>query len=173
MRNIAQFRNTYGRDPTPTEIYLQHQQGTGGLAMHLANPNQPAWQSMYMTAEGQRKGPDWARRAISGNIPSDLRAQYPGVENLTSAQFMDIWRRKVEGGGGAPMGQGSQAVATAAPGGPTAAPAPAGASAGAPMAPGGPPGAMPPQFAQRPQMAAPDLSPPPFLPMPAFPEPYF
>src|SRR5262245_46805723 len=46
-QNIAQFRNTYGRDPTPTEIYLQHQQGTGGLAMHLANPNQPAWQSMY------------------------------------------------------------------------------------------------------------------------------
>jgi hypothetical protein len=94
------FSQKYGRDPTPTDSYLIHQQGEGGYAMHMAYPDRPAWKNMYMTGEGQQKGPDWARRAIWGNVPSDVRKQYPGgVENLTSRQFADIWRNKVEGSG--------------------------------------------------------------------------
>jgi hypothetical protein len=113
-----QFRDTYGREPTPTDLYLQHQQGVGGYGAHLANPDQPAWQSMYSTKEGRDKGPDWARRAIWGNVPSDVRGQYPGgVENLTSQQFVDLWRNKVEGGGaGRPA---MVATAAAQPGAPS------------------------------------------------------
>src|SRR5262245_21065456 len=203
------FRDKYGRDPTPTEIYLQHQQGVGGLASHIANPDQPAWKSMYLTAEGQQKGPDWARRAILGNIPSDLPSQYPGVEDPTSRPFMDLCRRKVEGRGaqpGAPVApagcsaEGSPAligkpppdtgpyspqmrqvlgVRYEPPPTPQTAPAATGMTPGAapaapaapetPTAQGDPIGDLLRRLRGRPQA---DLSPPPFLQMPAFPEPY-
>lgn len=139
----AQFRQTYKRDPTALDSYLQHQQGVGGYAMHMANPDRPAWQNMYMTGEGQTKGPDWARRAIWGNVPKDVRSQYPGgVENLTSQQFMDIWRNKV-GGGGAPV------TALASTGGGIVSPSMTGGTPGAPAAgllgiPAAPPQGIPP-----------------------------
>lgn len=128
----AQFEKQYGRQPTPTEFYLANQQGTGGLAAHLGNPDAPAWQNMASTAEGRQKGASWAKQAIWGNVPTDVRSQYPGgVDSLTSGQFMDIWRRKL--GDGAP-----QTVASASnpPSGPGAdspvaiAPSAAGASGG-------------------------------------------
>src|SRR5512139_1071132 len=89
----AQFQQSYGRQPTPTELYLMHQQGVGGAAAHMANPDAPAWQNMYGTAEGQKKGEAWAKRAIWGNVPDDVKTNYPGgVDSLTSRQFMDLWR---------------------------------------------------------------------------------
>jgi hypothetical protein len=95
----AAFKAKYGRDPTGTDIYMTHQQGEGGYGMHMAYPDRPAWQNMYMTGEGQEKGPDWARRAIWGNVPSNMRSQFPGgVENLTSRDFVNMWHDKVEGG---------------------------------------------------------------------------
>src|SRR5208337_539886 len=63
-----QFRSTYGYDPSPSDLYLIHQQGFGGYQAHTANPGAPAWQNMYSTAEGQQKGPQWAKQAIWGNI---------------------------------------------------------------------------------------------------------
>jgi hypothetical protein len=103
-RESAQFRAKYGRDPQPNDLYMIHQQGEGGYAAHTANPNAPAWQNMYSTAEGRQKGPGWAKQAIWGNVPSDVRAQYPGgVDSLTSQQFLDLWKAKVERlGGGSP-----------------------------------------------------------------------
>ncbi len=95
---IGNFRQQYGRDPSPTEIYLTHQQGEAGLAAHLANPNAPAWQNMASTGEGRQKGPAWARAAIWGNVPDDVKARYGSVDNITSAQFVQLWQRKVEGG---------------------------------------------------------------------------
>jgi hypothetical protein len=86
-----------GRDVTPAEIYLAHQQGIGGAVKHLSNPDQPAWLSMYQTGEGQQKGARWAKRAIWGNIPSNLKRQFGSVDNITSAQFVELWRKKVEG----------------------------------------------------------------------------
>lgn len=96
----ADFQKEFGRPPTATELYLMHQQGAAGLAAHMRNPNQPAWQSMLSTAEGRQKGEKWAKLAIWGNIPSDMKAQFGSVENVTSAQFMNVWQRKVEGSGG-------------------------------------------------------------------------
>jgi Transglycosylase SLT domain len=94
----AAFRQQYGREPTPTEIYLTHQQGQAGLAAHQANPDAPAWQNMYSTAEGRSRGQSWARQAIWGNIPSDMKSMFPaGVDSISSRQFMDLWQHKVAG----------------------------------------------------------------------------
>jgi hypothetical protein len=97
----ARFRNKYGRSPTSTEVYMTHQQGEGGFNAHYSNPDGLAWQNMAGTLEGRQKGAGWARQAICGNVPDDVKAQFPGgVDSLTSKQFMDLWGRKVEGGGG-------------------------------------------------------------------------
>jgi len=90
------FAQQHGRQPTATELYMVHQQGIAGAATHMANPDAPAWQNMYRTSEGQRKGPGWARLAIWGNIPQDRRAQFPaGVDSVTSRQSMELWERKL------------------------------------------------------------------------------
>lgn len=91
----ARFKAKYGRDPSTHELYMVHQQGEGGTAAHLANPDRPAWQNMLSTGEGRQKGEAWARAAIWGNVPADVRAKYGSVDNLTSAQFLDLWRDKV------------------------------------------------------------------------------
>jgi hypothetical protein len=97
------FEAKYGRRPTAADIYLIHQQGEGGAAAHWSNPNLPAWQNMYSTAEGRQKGPGWAKQAIWGNVPNDVKAKYGSVDNLTSRDFVDLWTQKVARfGGGAP-----------------------------------------------------------------------
>jgi len=99
------FKSKYGRDPSPTELYMVNQQGQGGLAAHMANPDGLAWRNMAQTAEGQQKGDAWAKKAIWGNVPDDVKANYPGgVDSLTSRQFMDLWNNKVLGGTTQPFG---------------------------------------------------------------------
>jgi hypothetical protein len=91
----AEFASKYGREPTPSDIYLIHQQGAGGAAAHMANPERPAWQNMASTGEGQQKGAAWAKRAIWGNIPEAAKAKFGSVDNVTSQDFMDLWDDKV------------------------------------------------------------------------------
>jgi hypothetical protein len=91
------FRDKYGREPSPTEFYMLHQQGEAGTAAHLADPDAPAWRNMYGTGEGRQKGPGWARQAIWGNLSPADRARFGSVENVTSRDFLDAWNRKVEG----------------------------------------------------------------------------
>lgn len=91
-----EFSRQHGRQPTATELYMLHQQGVAGTAMHMENPDAPAWQNMHRTSEGQKKGPAWARLAIWGNVPQDQRVQFPdGVDGVTSRQFMQLWERKL------------------------------------------------------------------------------
>jgi hypothetical protein len=93
----AQFENDVGRRATAAEIYCIHQQGYQGCAFHYAAPHQLAWKNMYLTAEGQERGEAWARKAIWGNVPSDIKDQIKGgVEALTSGQFIAIWTERVE-----------------------------------------------------------------------------
>jgi hypothetical protein len=119
-----------GRQPTPTEVYMAHQQGPAGVLAHLSNPDAPAWENMYSTGEGQRRGANWAKRAIWGNVPDDLKPQYgltPGasgfakdvasgaLDNLSSNQFVNgIWARKVEGTGAVPGSRYTGALPTVA-----------------------------------------------------------
>lgn len=120
------FTQKYGRAPSANDLYMIHQQGVGGAAAHSANPDRPAWENMLSTAEGQQKGPAWARLAIWGNVPDDQKKAFGSVDNITSKQFTDMWAQKVArfGGGEAPNPDAAAApnpaptvVASAAPSG--------------------------------------------------------
>lgn len=98
IKDMAEdFEAEFGRIPTWTEIYLLHQQGAEGLRQHLADPERLAWRSMCATGEGRQKGDRWCRLAIWGNVPTDRRAEFGDVDHITSAQFVALWRDKVEG----------------------------------------------------------------------------
>jgi hypothetical protein len=114
----GRLKQRLGRDPTPTEVYLAHQQGEGGLSAHLSNPDAPAWQNMLSTAEGRAKGPGWARQAIWGNVPDDVKAQFGNVDNITSQQFVDLWNGKLA------RRMGGDAAQFAGPGVPSGQPTP-------------------------------------------------
>ena len=92
----AQFEKDVGRKATAAEIYCIHQQGYQGCAFHYDAPDQLAWKNMYLTGEGQEKGEKWARKAIWGNVPSDIKNQIKGgLEALTSGQFIALWTERV------------------------------------------------------------------------------
>ena len=92
----AQFEKDVGRKATAAEIYCIHQQGYQGCAFHYAAPHQLAWKNMYLTSEGQEKGEKWARKAIWGNVPWDLKNKIKGgVNALTSGQFIALWTERV------------------------------------------------------------------------------
>src|SRR6188768_1598218 len=92
----AQFEKDVGRKATAAEIYCIHQQGYQGCAFHYDAPDQLAWKNMYLTGEGQEKGEAWARKAIWGNVPSDLKNKIKGgLEALTSGQFIALWTERV------------------------------------------------------------------------------
>jgi hypothetical protein len=87
----AQLSAKLGRPVTEAEVYMAHQQGVGGATQHIQNPNQPAWMSMYNTAEGRQKGAGWAKKAIWGNVPDAQKARFGSVDNITSGQFTGMW----------------------------------------------------------------------------------
>ena len=92
----AQFEKDVGRRATAAEIYCIHQQGYHGCAFHHDAPHQLAWKNMYLTGEGQEKGEAWARKAIWGNVPSDIKNTIKGgLEALTSGQFIALWTERV------------------------------------------------------------------------------
>jgi transglycosylase-like protein with SLT domain len=89
-----------GRDVTLKDLYMVHQQGEAGYAAHTKNPDAPAWKNMASTGEGKQRGEAWAKKAIWGNIPDNLKAKYGSVENVTSRQFTEeVWGAKMEGKG--------------------------------------------------------------------------
>ena len=93
----AQFEKDVGRKATAAELYCVHQQGYQGCAFHYDAPQQLAWKNMYLTGEGQEKGQAWARKAIWGNVPSDIKNKIKGgLEALTSGQFIALWTERVE-----------------------------------------------------------------------------
>lgn len=102
------FKQKYGRDPTPTDLYMIHQQGEGGYQQHTANPTQKAWINMFNTAEGQKKGPIWAQKAIWGNIPDAAKKKFGSVQNVTSQDFMNLWDARVNRGMGGSQQQTAQ-----------------------------------------------------------------
>ena len=92
----AQFEKDVGRKATAAELYCIHQQGYQGCAFHYDAPDQLAWKNMYLTGEGQEKGEKWARKAIWGNVPSDIKNKIKGgLEALTSGQFIALWTERV------------------------------------------------------------------------------
>ena len=93
----AQFEKDVGRKATAAEIYCIHQQGYQGCAFHHDAPHQLAWKNMFFTAEGQERGEKWARKAIWGNVPSDVKDKIKGgLDALTSGEFIAMWTERVE-----------------------------------------------------------------------------
>lgn len=100
-----------GRDPTPGEMYLMHQQGiAGGPALMTAEPTTPAWQAI----RPYYKNDAIARQAITGNIPQghDLYGRDP--DQVTAGDFTKLWTGKF-GGAAAPAVAGAPAAPAAAP----------------------------------------------------------
>lgn len=93
--DMEAYKAKYGNDPTPEELYMIHQQGAGGFDAHRNNPDAPAWDNMAKTAQGRRLGQKWAKQAIWGNLPKEAQQQFGDVNNVTSGQFMDLWRNRV------------------------------------------------------------------------------
>lgn len=75
--NAAYLRRSLGREPTPGELYLAHQQGAGGAANILRNPNARAVDVL---------GADQVRLNVPGGM--DWR-------NMTTGQFADLWSQKL------------------------------------------------------------------------------
>jgi hypothetical protein len=91
------FREANGRDPAPVELYMIHQQGPQGMEAHYAHLDLQAWKSVWLyTAEGIDKGQTWSQLAIWGNLTPEAKAKFRGVDNVTSRQFVDFWRDRLE-----------------------------------------------------------------------------
>lgn len=76
--NKASLTKSLGRDPTDAELYLAHQQGAGGAAKLLANPN-------------ARAGDLVGNSAIASN---------GGNPNAPASAFTNLWTTKFNGGVG-------------------------------------------------------------------------
>lgn len=87
--NANQLRGVLGREPTAGELYLAHQQGGGGAAKLLSNPN---------------------ARAVD-IVGRDAVRLNGGDENMTAQEFANRWIGKADsiaGGGGQNQLTGSQ-----------------------------------------------------------------
>jgi len=96
LTEATQFEWDTHRAPTFSDLYLIHQQGWQGAAEHVAHPERIAWKSMCATDEGKEKGERWCKRAIWGNTLPAVRHTWKTVDNLTSGEFVDMWRRRVD-----------------------------------------------------------------------------
>lgn len=83
--NSNALRARLGHDPSGADLYLAHQQGAGGAASLLADPNAPA-------------------AGIVG--PGAIRLN-GGQAGMTAGQFADLWRNKFNAAAGGPIGGGS------------------------------------------------------------------
>lgn len=72
--NAAHLRNVLGREPTPGELYLAHQQGAGGAAKLLRDPN---------------------ARAIDV-VGADAVRLNGGNANMSAAEFAGLWMNKTD-----------------------------------------------------------------------------
>ena len=86
--NTAQLAGVIGRQPTASELYLAHQQGPGGAAALLENPDRPAWQAIKRFYGSDAV----AQQAIWGNMSPSMQAQFPGgVTTVSSGDFANLW----------------------------------------------------------------------------------
>lgn len=87
--NSQQFQQTFGRPPTPGEVYLMHQQGATGAAKLLQNPDAPA----------------------SSLVGLQAVQQNGGNPNMTGRDFANLWTSRFDTPGANP----AQAAAAQGP----------------------------------------------------------
>lgn len=83
-----------GKPPTGARIYMAHQQGMSGSAQHYAHPERAAWASMHATTEGKKRGAQWSKKAIWGNLTPDAKKKFGTVENVSSGDFIQFWTER-------------------------------------------------------------------------------
>jgi hypothetical protein len=87
--NTARFSSTFGRAPTPGEVYLMHQQGAEGATKLLQNPDAPAASLVGAQAVLQNGGrPDMTARDFAGLWTSKFGT--PGDAPGTTAMTADV-----------------------------------------------------------------------------------
>lgn len=77
--NRERLVRNLGREPTPGELYLAHQQGAGGAINLLRDPSQPATAVL-------------GREQVRLNLPSSMRDR---VDSITAGEFASLWTRKM------------------------------------------------------------------------------
>lgn len=82
MDNYNTLKSRLGREPTPAEMYLAHQQGAMGALKILENPEAKATDIV---------GED----AVKLNLPEELRAK---AGEITAGQFLELWQDKFDNG---------------------------------------------------------------------------
>lgn len=78
--NTQRLANALGRQPTPGEIYLAHQQGVSGAIALIENPDAPASSLVNF-------------QAIYQNLPRNMQAQ---ARTMTASQFASYWGGKID-----------------------------------------------------------------------------
>lgn len=104
LDNQKHLRTVLGRDPTPGETYLAHQQGRAGAAELLRDPNRPAVDAVAKFY----KNPQTASDAITLN---------GGTPGMTAGQFAQKWTSRFDGGA-APAVNGTAPTVGATPAAP-------------------------------------------------------
>lgn len=94
--SATQFELATHRQPTISDLYLIHQQGTKGAEEHVMHPERIAWKSMCATDEGKEKGETWCKNAIWGNTLPDVKQAWKSVDNLTSGAFVRMWETHID-----------------------------------------------------------------------------
>ncbi|HTV37248.1 MAG TPA: hypothetical protein VMF12_12525 [Xanthobacteraceae bacterium] len=95
LTEAAMFEGATHKKPSPSDLYLIHQQGWQGAAEHVSHPDWLAWKSMCATDEGEVKGERWCKRAIWGNTLPAVKREWKSVDKLTSGAFVTMWRERV------------------------------------------------------------------------------
>lgn len=85
-RNAQILRARLNREPQPWELYLAHQQGAGGAASLLQNPNGNAVEVLAGVYGGDRAR---AQQAVIQN---------GGRPDMTAGEFAQLWAQKFSGG---------------------------------------------------------------------------
>jgi len=88
QKNLTQV---LGRKASPGELYLAHQQGSGGAAILLRQPNMKA-----VDALAKLKGvtPEEAEARIRLNLPPRVRQR---AKDITAGEFAKLWTSKLDG----------------------------------------------------------------------------
>lgn len=90
--NEATLAKGLGRQPTPAELYLAHQQGAGGALGLLQNPDAPA----------------------SSIIGAKAVTQNGGTSGMSASQFAGMWENKYGSGNASPVNTAAHGVIPAA-----------------------------------------------------------
>ncbi len=97
--NRRALRRGLGREPTPGEIYMAHQQGAGGALSFLKNPTAAAH-----TIVGSK--------AISLNLPKERAGE---AMTITAGDFAQLWSNKLGGANGPQLYSGGATTGSVDP----------------------------------------------------------